>query len=163
MFESLKTVVSNIISGAKRWDLLENNDCRVATAALLIRAASIDSEMSDARRGKLYTALKSYFGCDDATTIKLIEDGTKAARDAVDLYHFTRRINYFVNDDRRRCIVQMMWEIIYADGYASPLEINIVWRSADLLCVPSRQRLELQHRVVGRITSAACRGLPETP
>jgi uncharacterized tellurite resistance protein B-like protein len=159
----MKTLISDIVGAPTRRDRLADDDCRIATAALLIRAANVDGEMSDARRNKLHTILKSYFGCDEAATVELIEEAAKAARDAVDLYHFTSRISFFVNEEKRHRIIQMMWEVIYADGSVSPLENNIVWRTAGLLGVPSRQRVELRHRMAAERASSVCRELPGTP
>jgi uncharacterized tellurite resistance protein B-like protein len=44
-------------------------------------------------------------------------------------------------------IVEMMWELVYADGHVSEFEENVVWRAADLLAVSSRDRIDLKHRV----------------
>jgi uncharacterized tellurite resistance protein B-like protein len=91
--------------------------------------------------------LKSCFACDDAATVELIEKATSAASAAVDLYQFTAQINRHTDEDRRTRIVAMMWEVLFADGSVSPLENNIVWRAADLLGIPSRQRVVLRHRI----------------
>jgi uncharacterized tellurite resistance protein B-like protein len=163
MFASLKTLISDLVGDTRRRDQFADDDCPVETAALLIHAMTIDGDMSDSRRAKLHATLKSYFGRDDIATLELIDEAAKAAGDAVDLYHFTRRIYRFVNDERRHCIVQMMWEVLYADGSVSPLENNIVWRTADLLGVSSRQRVELRHRIAAERTSSVCRELPGTP
>ena len=119
MLGSLKTLVTALVGKTEQRDQFEDNDCRLATAALLIRAATIDDTMSDARRGKLRAVLKSHFGLNDTATAELIEKGAEADRKAVDLYHFTRRINASLDDEGCRRIVEMMWEIIYADGAVS--------------------------------------------
>jgi uncharacterized tellurite resistance protein B-like protein len=41
----------------------------------------------------------------------------------------------------------MVWRIVYADGRSDELEDNLVWRAADLLGVPSRERIALRQRV----------------
>jgi uncharacterized tellurite resistance protein B-like protein len=51
-------------------------------------------------------------------------------------------------------IVEMMWELVYADGHVSEFEENVVWRAADLLAISSRDRIELKHRVAGRQSTA---------
>jgi uncharacterized tellurite resistance protein B-like protein len=146
MLASLKALISDLAGETDGRDRFEDNDFRIAVAALLVRAASVDSDISRARCDKIHAVLKSYFGSDDTSTAKLVKEAAKAVRQSVDLYHFTRRINQSVDDDEGpRRIVQMMWEVIHADdGGASPLEGNMVWRAADLLGVPSRQRIELQ-------------------
>ena len=50
MLGSLKTLVTALVGKTEQRDRFEDNDCRLATAALLIRAATIDDTMSDANR-----------------------------------------------------------------------------------------------------------------
>ena len=144
MFGSLKTFVSSFVENATPRNKFGDNDCRLATAALLIRVATVDSEMSEARWRRLHAVLKSGFEFDDSTTVQLITDATAADRNAVDLYHFTRQLNTVLDEEGRRRVVKMMWEIIYIDGGANEFENNMIWRAADLLGVSSRQRIELR-------------------
>jgi uncharacterized tellurite resistance protein B-like protein len=53
MSGSLKNLISSLVEDA-RLKTFENTDCRLATAALLIRVATVNSEMSEARRQKLH-------------------------------------------------------------------------------------------------------------
>ena len=88
--------------------------------------------MSDLERDQLHAVVKRKFGLDNATTDELLAEGTQAEREAVDLYHFTSLINRSIDDEGRRRIVEMMWEIIYADGRANEFESNLMWRTADM-------------------------------
>jgi hypothetical protein len=54
MFGSLKTFIASLVNDAGLENRFENKDCWVATAALLIRVASVDGELSEAKRGKLH-------------------------------------------------------------------------------------------------------------
>jgi uncharacterized tellurite resistance protein B-like protein len=146
MFEALKTAISNLVEDAGPGNRLENKDGRLAAAALLIRAATVNSEMSAARRETLHAVLKSGFGLDDLATAQLIDDASAAEGSAIDLYHFTRQLNDSLDDEGRRRIVKMMWEIVYADGNVNEFEDNIIWRVADLLGVSTRQRVELRQQ-----------------
>ena len=83
-------------------------------------------------------------------------EATEAEHEAIDLYHFTSLINRSLDEDGRRRIVEMMWEIVYADGRVTEFEDNLIWRAADLLGISSRERIELRQRV------AAERGTGET-
>lgn len=150
MFEALKTAISNLVEDAGAGNRLENKDGRLAAAALLIRVATVNSEMSAARRDTLHAVLKSGFGLDDPTTAQLIDDAAVAEGSAIDLYHFTRQLNDALDDEGRCRIVKMMWEIVYADGSVNEFEDNIIWRVADLLGVSSRQRVELRQQIATR-------------
>jgi uncharacterized tellurite resistance protein B-like protein len=81
---------------------------------------------------------------------QLIASATLVEGEAVDLYHFTIVILRSVNEEGRLRIVEMMWELVYADGQVSEFEDNVVWRAADLLGVSSRDRIDLKHRVAAR-------------
>ena len=70
-----------------------------------------------------------------------------AEHEAVDLYHFTSLLNRTLDEDGRARVVEMMWEIVYADGWRDELEDNLLWRAADLLGVSPRQRIELRQRI----------------
>ena len=146
MFGSLKNIISSLVENA-RPQKFEDTDCRVATAALLIRVVTVNSEMSEARRQKLHAVLKARFGLDDLTTVQLIHDAAAADRNAVDLYHFTRQISDVLDNEGRQLIVKMMWQVICVDERVNEFESNIIWRTADLLGVSSRQRIELRQRV----------------
>ena len=146
MFGSLKDLISSLVEDA-RLKKIEDKDSLLATAALLIRVATVDSEMSEARRQKLHAVLKSRFGLDDLTTVQLIHDAAAADRNAVDLYHFTRQLCDVLDNEGRQRTVKMMWQVIYVDERVSEFESNIIWRTSDLLGVSSRQRIELRQRV----------------
>jgi len=80
---------------------------------------------------------------------ELVAEATVAEQQAVDLYHFTTLINRTLDEAGRRRVVEMMWEIVYADGRVSEFEDNLLWRAADLLGISSRERIELRQQVAG--------------
>jgi uncharacterized tellurite resistance protein B-like protein len=149
MFESFKNFISDFIEGDKHPSQFAENDYRLAAAALLVHAAAIDGEMSDSERDKLHAVIKQRFGLDDATTAELIAKATAAEQESVDLYHFTRLLNRSLDEPGRARIIEMMWEIVYADGQRDELEDNLLWRAADLLGVSPRERIELRRRIGG--------------
>jgi uncharacterized tellurite resistance protein B-like protein len=64
--------------------------------------------------------------------------------EAVDLYQFTSVINRACSGDARRRMVEMMFEVAYSDGALSEFEDNVVWRAAELMHVPSRERVTMR-------------------
>jgi len=128
---------------------------RLAATALLIHVISIDGEPSEREKRKLHSLIEIHFGLDPGSADKLIASATLVEGEAVDLYHFTSVIMREVNEEGRLRIVEMMWELVYADGAVSEFEDNVVWRAADLLAVSSRDRIELKHRVAARRSAAA--------
>ena len=146
MFGSLKTFISGLIEDTAQANYRDKAH-RLATAALLVRVATIDSDMSAARLGKLAAVLKSHFALDDVATAQLIDDAVAVNQNAIDLYHFTSQLKDATDEEERRRIVKMMWEIVLVEGSANEFENNVIWRAADLLGISSRQRIELRQYV----------------
>jgi uncharacterized tellurite resistance protein B-like protein len=150
MFEAFKHFVAEFKDGAKHPSQFGDDDYRLAAAALLVHAGAIDGEMSQAERDKLRAVLQARFALDAAAADELIEKATAAEQEAVDLYHFTHLLNRTLNEPGRARVIEMMWEIVYADGSRDELEDNLLWRAADLLGVSPRERIELRQRVAGQ-------------
>ena len=150
MFAGFRKFLSEVSEGDKHPAHFAHNDYRLAAAALLVHAADIDGDVGDAEREKLHTVIKRQFALDEATTDELVAEATEAEHEAIDLYHFTSLINRSLDEEGRRRVVEMMWEIAYADGDVDEFERNLIWRAADLLGVSSRERIELGQHVAGR-------------
>jgi uncharacterized tellurite resistance protein B-like protein len=146
MLESIKLFFKDL-AGGKHQDRFEDNDYRLAAAALLVHVLSIDGDVSPIERRKLHAVLKYRFSLDDETTDALIDEATVIEGESVDLYRFTSLLGRSLDEEGRRRIIEMMWELIYADGRANEFEDNLVWRVADLLGVSSRERIELRQQV----------------
>jgi uncharacterized tellurite resistance protein B-like protein len=149
MFETFKSFISDFVDGEKHPSQFAEDDYRLAAAALLVHAAAIDGEMLPSERDKLHAVIKRSFELDDKTTDELIQKATAAEQESVDLYHFTHLLNRALNEPGRARVIEMMWEIVYADGQRDELEDNLLWRAADLLGVSARERIELRRRIGG--------------
>jgi uncharacterized tellurite resistance protein B-like protein len=134
----------------KRQNCFSDDDFRLAAAALLVRVATVESGKLANKRANLHAVIKRRFRLDDTTAARLIEQATEADRRAVDLYNFTSRIARSLDDEGRRRIIEMMWEIVHVGGPVGDLEQNFVWRAADLLGVPARERIALRRSIAAR-------------
>ncbi len=149
MFETFKTFIADFTDGGKHPSQFADDDYRLAAAALLVHAATIDGDMTGSERAKLSSVLKQSFALDDAATAELIAKATAAEQESVDLYHFTHALNRALDEPGRARIIEMMWQIVYADGRRDELEDNLLWRAADLLGVSPQERIALRRRVGG--------------
>lgn len=147
MFDAFKSFVADLAGGDKRPEQFDENDYRLAAAALLLHAAAIDGKVAVVERDTLHLLLKQRFDLDDAATNKLIDAATAAEHEAVDLYHFTRLLNRAMDEPGRLRLIEMMWQIAFADGRVTEFEENLIWRAADLLGISSRERIALRQRV----------------
>ena len=151
MLDGLRQFIAEVVSPHAQQDrAFDDTGYRLAATALLIHVISLDGEPSEREKRKLHSLIESRFGLDRGTADQMIASATLIEGEAVDLYRFTSVIMREVDEKGRLRIVEMMWELVYADGQVSEFEDNVVWRAADLLGVSSRDRIDLKHRVAER-------------
>jgi uncharacterized tellurite resistance protein B-like protein len=149
MFESFRKLITELGEGGKTPDSYEENDYRLAAAALLVHAAGIDGAVSKVEQDKLHAIIKQRFNLDDEAADTLVAEATQAEHEAIDLYQFTARLNRSLDHAGRARIVEMMWQIVCADEVITEFEDNLVWRAADLLGISRNERIALRQRVLG--------------
>ena len=155
MFEAVKALVAGMTTGDKHPSSFDENDSRLAAAALLVHAAAIDGNISAAERAMLRSMLMARFALDDAGTVKLLDAAIAAEHEAVDLYHFTTVLNRTLDETGRKRLIEMLWQIALADGRVTEFEDNLIWRAADLLFISSRDRIALRQRAAQHSKSGA--------
>jgi uncharacterized tellurite resistance protein B-like protein len=149
MFESFRRLITELGEGGKPPDRYDETDYRIAAAALLVHAAGIDGSVSEVEQNKLPAVIKQRFNLDDAAVDELVAKATEAEQEAIDLYKFTARLNRSLDAAGRARIVEMMWQIVCADGIITEFEDNLVWRAADLLGISRNERIALREQVMG--------------
>ena len=149
MFNELKALFAELTGGTKHPARFGPDDIRVAAAALMVHVATLDGDLTPTERGKLRDLLKTRFKLDEAATAELIEAAVAADREAIDFYQFTSLLMRMLDEEQRRRIIAMMWEMVFADGSVTEFEDNVIWRVADLLGVSNRERIELRRAVAG--------------
>jgi uncharacterized tellurite resistance protein B-like protein len=149
MLDSLKSFFADLSHGRKSASRFEANDYRLAAAALMVHATMIDGVVSPDERRMLHDLLQRRFELDETGTRELIDKATQADREAIDLYHFTSLINRTCDLEGRLRIVEMMWEIAFADGHVTEFEDNLLWRVSDLLGISTNDRIALKQRAAG--------------
>lgn len=155
MFDALKKLISDIVSEPEKIDHFEQDDERLAEAALLFHVIAADGSVENDERDRMASLLSSQFGLSDQETAQLMDDAQDADNEAVDLYGFTSVLKRSLSMDQRIGIIENMWEMVYADGVVHELEDNIVWRVAELLDVTQRDRMLLKKRVKDRLQQPA--------
>ncbi|MDN5005898.1 TerB family tellurite resistance protein [Bradyrhizobium sp. GCM10027634] len=150
MLDGLRQFIADIVAPQAQDRTFGDSDYRLAATALLIHVVSLDGQPTQAEQRKLHSLIESHFKLDRGTADRLIADATQVEGEAVDLYHFTSVIMRSLDEEGRKRIVQMMWELVYADGQVTEFEDNVVWRASDLLGISQRDRIDLKHAVADR-------------
>lgn len=124
-----------------------SDDARVAVAALLVHMIRIDGVVTDDETVSVRAALDTQFGLSGDALDDVIAEATRRDDEAVDLYGFTSILKLKLSEEERVEVIELLWRAVFADGVVNELEDNMVWRTAELLGVSSRDRMILRKRV----------------
>lgn len=149
MIKTLGQVLDNLISGdeARPGKDDEVDDTRLAAAALLVHASTIDGYVEEAETMRVQAVLKERYALSDDQLHELVVAAERSERDAVDIYSFTSKLKKELSEEDRLQIIEMMWEIAFADGEVHGYEENLIWRTAELLGISSRERIRARKKV----------------
>lgn len=133
----------------------EQAELRLASAALLVEAAKLDGAFEEAERVRIASLLKERFGMDAGDVAELIEAADEETDFAGGLYGFTKEVRGNFDHEERISMIEMLWEVAYADGTLHDFESNMLRRVAGLLYVTDRESGEARKRVLERISGEA--------
>jgi uncharacterized tellurite resistance protein B-like protein len=124
------------------------DEFHLAAAALLVHAASIDADFDDAERGKIleYARERLELTAEEAET--LLEAAEQAVDESVQLLGFTRAIKDNFSYEERVELIEMLWEVVYADGKVDEFESQIMRRIGGLIYVTDRDSGIARKRVL---------------
>ncbi|WP_099866987.1 TerB family tellurite resistance protein [Pararhizobium haloflavum] len=147
MLERLQKLLHSMSGHDRGPSRFTRDDPRVAAAALFFHVVDADGVVSKSERRKLKDIIASAYKLKGAELEAVLKAGELADDEAVDLYAFTSVLKRSLDSDQRVDFVELLWEVVYADGERHELEENVVWRIAELLGVSARQRVWARQRV----------------
>jgi len=128
---------------------------QLATVALLVEAAQMDAEFGDAERARIAELVESRFGLAEAEGSALLQAASDKVEQSVEVFGFTREIKNAFSPEERIEMMEMLWEVAYADGVLHDLEASLMRRLAGLLHVSDRDSGLARKRVLARLGPAA--------
>ena len=152
--------IKSLIFGAAAGDILPSDadaDDRVAaaTAVLLIETAVMDGEFDADERATIGRLLMERFGISENGVETLMTETEQAVADSVELFSFTRVLRSDYDHADRVKMIEMMWEVAYADGVIHDYEANLIRRATGLLHVSDRESGEARKRVLEQLDKEA--------
>lgn len=126
------------------------DEIQIGAAALLVEAAHLDGEFTPDERLSIEQALGRHFDLSPAEVTSLLDAAERVQGDAVEISRFTRAIKQ-LPEERRIQILEMLWEVVLADGDLHAYEANLLRRVGGLIYVSDRENGEARQRVLARL------------
>ncbi len=128
----------------------ESHDVRVAVCALFLEMASIDGEFSDSERENIISLLKRQYRLSDEHVAELMEASEEGLEGSIDLWQFTNLINQNYSRQEKIQIIEMVWQVVYADGRLDKHEDYLVHKLAKLLRLSQKDLIDAKVKVSPR-------------
>jgi uncharacterized tellurite resistance protein B-like protein len=125
-------------------------DVALAAAVLLVFAARLDGAFEPSERDVIRAALVRRFALSPRQVEPLIEEADRRAAESRELYTVTRDIRDSLSPEERIGVIEMLWEVAFADGAVHDYEANLVRRAAGLLYVADVDSGAARRRVAER-------------
>ena len=119
---------------------------RVATAVLLIEVTRADFTVERAERERMRELLRREFDLTAAELDALLEQAEEDADRLVSLQHITRMMNEHYDHAMKCRVIEMMWQIVYADGDKDHYEEHLLRQVAELLYLSHAEFIQARHR-----------------
>ncbi|MGB1547279.1 MAG: TerB family tellurite resistance protein [Alphaproteobacteria bacterium] len=124
---------------------------RMAIAALLIEAALFDGHFDTRERQQILKLLQARFTLEEDAAKELFEAARKRAENPNNLHSFTKTVKDTLAHEERIELIEMLWEVVYADGKLDDFEANLLRRIGGLLYVSDQERGGARKRVLRRL------------
>tara|TARA_Y100001934_G_scaffold266864_1_gene346863 strand:- start:247 stop:726 length:480 start_codon:yes stop_codon:yes gene_type:complete len=127
------------------------DEFHLAAATLLVYAATADAGFDTQERARIEWLCEHRFGLAHDESHALIEAAEREVDESVQLLRYTRTIKDGFSYDERVHLMEMLWEVIYADNIVEAHETQFMRRVAGLIYVDDRDSGIARSRVRARL------------
>ena len=126
----------------------ENDLSLIAVASLLIHSAKIDENFTDNEKKIIKNALIE-MGADIEKIDEIITESEEKEKDSNQILDFTKSIKN-INEEKKKLIIEALWNIIYSDQNADMYETNLMRRLSGLLYLDNKVVGDIKKKVISK-------------
>ncbi len=133
----LKSIIAffeeNVLAADVKQD--KEHGIKLAAAALLIEMMRMDDDLREDEQAMTLQLLQAKFNISAAETTQLIDLANQELANITDYHQFTRLINDNYEYAEKVHIIELLWQVAYADKNLDKDEEHLVRKIAELLYV----------------------------
>ena len=137
MLNSLKSLLTSFfnLTEHRASSVTDSHSLQLATAVLLVEVMRADANIDDLERAAIVTALRSQFALSDDEMHPLMAQADSMAKSSHDYFRYTSAMNEHFTQDQKIKVVELMWQVAYADANLNANENHVISKVAGLLHV----------------------------
>ena len=125
---------------------INNNLSLIAVASLLIHSAKIDEKFTEKEKQIIKKALIE-MGAEAEKIDEIMEESEKKEKDSNQILDFTREVKS-IDEEKKKLIIEALWNIIYSDQNADMYETNLMRRLSGLLYLDNKVVGDIKKKVI---------------
>ena len=151
MINAIKRFFENNINPVPSQTLQDTDHrLRVATASLLIEVMRADHQYHAEECMEVTQSLRRHFDLSVQEVDELVQLAEQEVEHAVDHFAFTSLIKNEFNSEQKTRVIELMWQVAYADDHLEKYEEALIRKIADLIYVSHSNFIAAKHRVLNR-------------
>ncbi len=123
----------------------------IAAVALLLEAATLDGHFGEQEQAAIRRIAASRFELNEEEVATLFDLAQQRHAGANQMFAFTHAIKQSYTPEERVEVMEMLWEVVYADGVLHDYEANLMRRIGGLIYVSDMDRGNARKRVMARL------------
>ena len=135
----------------KNENFFVDQEGRLACAALMTRAAWLDGTLDEGEESALRDLMMKRFEISPEEADEILVAAMADLDKSNDLYRYTKDLRDNFDAVERLKLIEMIWEVVYADGVLHDFEATLMRRLAGLLYVDDRDSGEAKKRVMHKL------------
>jgi uncharacterized tellurite resistance protein B-like protein len=148
MFECFKSL---FLDESDSLAAFAGNDARLAAATLLVEAAMVDGALDGDERGRIVTLLGEHFGLPETEADRLLAKASAVQERSNQLYPFAKVIVDKFEALQRIEVIEMLWEVVFANNRQHDFKASLVRRVAGLIFVSDHDSGAARQRAMARL------------
>ena len=119
---------------------------------LMIEAANSDGDIGVEEIKKIRETLINIFKENPEEVDSLLEQSIKNSNNSKSLYYYSSKINKNYSDEKKILLIEILWEIVLADGQVHDYESSIIRRLSGLLYISDINSGNARKRALSKIS-----------
>ena len=119
---------------------------------LMIEAANSDGDIGAEEIKKIRETLINIFKENPDEVDSLLEQSIKNSNNSKSLYYYSSKINKNYSDKKKILLIEILWEIVLADGQVHDYESSIIRRLSGLLYISDINSGNARKRALSKIS-----------
>ncbi len=151
----MKSILSKIFQSSEPQssNFDQEHALRVATATLLVEVSRADFVEQQSELDRMRRLMAKQFCLNQTELDELMNQAREGADKLVSIQHITRLLNQNFDAPMKLRVIEMMWQVIYADGIKDHYEEHLIRQVCELLYVPHSKFIQARHKAEQSIDS----------